>query len=298
MKATAPPLHLLNTFAVAGRLLSFKKAAYELNISPPAISQQIRLLESHVGESLFQREAGGVQLTPLGEQFYALASELLAHYHQGYRRLYQAHETPVIRISTLSQIVADILIPALPGFQQRYPQIDLRLETCEELIDFDSDWIAGAIRVGHGDWPGLKSIKLCDLTVSAVVSPQMYAAQGPVTLQTLRQLTLIHSRTYTNDWQRAGRLLEVDLAHNKQLYFNNYSAALAAAASGIGVALAMFPLCNPLIDNGRLMQLTEQQVSISEACYFVYPARLADNVHLTQIQAWLIELFDALAQPS
>lgn len=294
MNQSPPPLHLLNTFEVAARLLSFKKAASELHVSPPAVSQQIKLLEESVGEALFHREAGGVFLTPVGSQLYHLAENVLSRYRNGYRTLYQTHEAPVLRISTMSVIVADVLIPALPSFQQKYPQIELRLETCEEFVDLDASALCGAIRIGTGNWPNLNCIKLCDLRASAVASPSLLEKYSFSSAEDIQKIPLIHSRTYVDDWQRASKETGIDFSKNKQLYFDNLLAAMAAAERGMGVALASFPISNALVQSGRLVPLLET-AEVEEACYFVYPPGLEDDNNLQKLISWLVEVFEDLS---
>lgn len=291
MKASPPPLHLLTTFEVAARLLSFRKAANELHVTPPAVSQQIKQLEEHLEESLFLRESGRVSLTTLGEQFYLLVDDLLSGYQSGYRTLHQSHAAPVMRISTLSQIAADVLIPALPQFQQAHPDIDLRLETCEEIVELDPKWISGAIRVGRGEWPNLKSMKLCNLTASIVGSPEMLKNLDLSSINSIQDLTLIHSRTHVNDWQRVSELTGFDFSKNKQLFFNNLSSALIAAENGVGVAIAMFPLASNLVRQGRLAQLAPHQIPVEEACYFTYLPSLETDAHFSALKGWLESVF-------
>ena len=294
MKSTAPPLHLLNSFTVAARLLSFKKAAYELNVSPPAVSQQIKLLEDHVDEKLFEREAGGVYLTKVGAQLYELADDLLSRYQVGYQALRESHETPVVRISTMSHIALNMLIPSLPAFQQNNPQVDLRIETCEDIVDFDSDWIYGAVRIGQGDWPNLKCIKLCDLNVSLVASPDFINKMKLESAEDFNKLTLIHSRTHTDDWQRFSDITGIDTTKNKQVYLDSYLSAMAAVENGAGVAIGMLPLLRKAFEEGRLAQLVNQNNAIKEAVYFAYPAKAEDDTYFNLIKNWLVELFKGL----
>ena len=297
MKPTAPPLHLLNTFEVAARLLSFKKAAYELNVSPPAVSQQIKLLEDHVDVRLFQREAGGVYLTKVGAQLYELAEDVLMRYRAGYQAIRQSHETPIVRISTISHIALNMLIPSLPAFQQNNPQVDLRIETCEDIVDFNSDWIYGAVRIGQGDWPNLKCIKLCDLNVSLVASPEFIKAMRIESPEDFNKLTLIHSRTHIDDWQRFSNITGIDTSKNKQVYLDSYLSAIAAVESGAGVAIGMMPLLQRALKEGRLAELVNQNQPIKEAVYFAYPAKAEDEKYFELIKDWLIEQFKTLTNP-
>jgi len=82
-----PPLQWLPAFEAAGRLLSFKQAAAELFVTPSAVSQQIKLLESHLGIPLFIRRTRSIELTEAGAHYLPIVSDLLAQHRRGFSML-------------------------------------------------------------------------------------------------------------------------------------------------------------------------------------------------------------------
>lgn len=282
-----PPLKLLLTFEAAARLQSFKAAANELCVTPSAVSQQIKTLEGFLNTPLFQRSSRQVTLTEAGRGYYEIADDALTRFKIGHERWVASQTSPTVRLSTTAQIAFDILIPALPGFQAQHPDIDLRFETTDKLANFDSEAVDAAIRIGDGDWSGLSSHKLCDLRVTAVATPEFLIKQPMTDARSWHNVTLIHARRDIDDWQAAGALLGLDFSNNKQLYFENYHAALSATENGMGVALALLPLTQSRLQRGQLQQIGPKAIPISKSCYLVHSATIEAGSALEKVAAWL-----------
>src|ERR1700754_4805387 len=126
----SPPLAGLKTFEVAARLLSFKRAAQELNVTPTAVSHQIQNLEELLGTKLFRRlQPSGLELTSAG----ALALPLL---REGFGKLKAAVELidcasngEVLNVLAPPSFATRWLVPRLHRFAMRYPTIDVRVST-------------------------------------------------------------------------------------------------------------------------------------------------------------------------
>lgn len=299
MRKTPPPLQLMPAFEAAARHLSFKKAAAELNITPSAISQQIKNLEGFLDQLLFRRVTGGVFLTDEGEDFYQLAKRILEQYHQGYDDIYEKQAKPVIRISTMAYIAQNILIPELINFQEQSPDIDLRIESCESWVDFNKDGVDFAVRIGTEDaqenhWDGLDSLKLTDLSVSILASPNFLNQNSFNHIADIKNGPLIHARTSHDDWASAAQVLSLDLTASKQLYFNNYYSAISAAENGLGITLGMLPISNPSLKNNKLALVIDQKTPIPKACYLVYPIEKTKNQQFNIIQNWIVSIFKEL----
>lgn len=291
-----PPLQLLPAFEAAARLLSFKAAAEELCVTPSAISQQIKTLEGLLNTALFQRSARQVSLTEAGISYYDIASKTLARFKNGHDRWVAAQANPTLRLSTTAQIAFDILIPALPDFQTANPDIDLRIETTDTLANFETDQINMAIRLGDGKWPGLQTQRLSSLSVCGIAAPSLLAKQPINSLNALQKTTLIHARTHVNDWELAEQKLGISLANNKQLYFENYHAALSATENGMGISLALLPLVQPRIDSGRLQTFATPATPLEQACYLVLPNTPEADSPTAKAATWAMNTFQKLNQ--
>ena len=143
MARRLPPLHLLQLFEAAGRHSSFKKAAEELFLTPSAISHQIKSLEKNLGIVLFKRATRGVKLTSAGEKYITTVQEifhLLDHGTTSLKQEFSAQaQSTLLKISTISTIASNIIIPNLELFQQEFPAMELRRETSSERMDLRYD---------------------------------------------------------------------------------------------------------------------------------------------------------------
>ena len=128
MNRNLPPLNSLRTFESAVRCLSFTKAAGELNVTPAAVSQQIRQLEDHLGVSLFHRLKKEVRLTEEARVALPLMTEGFDKLAEATSRITRQDETGFLTVSTAPTFAAKWLLQRLPDFSSKYPDIDLRLD--------------------------------------------------------------------------------------------------------------------------------------------------------------------------
>ena len=294
MKSSPPPLQLLPGFEAAARLLSFKKASEELNLTPSAISQQIKQLEDWLGHSLFHRKTRAIELTPTGESYYQIVATLLTQHHRAYDEFRKANSNTVIRVSAMTQIAVDILIPSLPAFRQQHPTIDVRIEASEPLVDFEYDHVDVAIRTGLGNWPNVMEEKLCDMEANVCFSPELAEAFQQQKKIDYQQITLIESRTNEDDWKRAGDLFNLDFSANKRLTFENYLSAVTAAENSAGALIVMLPITNKRMQQGTLQAIGGKNQAIQESCYLVMPKHITPTPELIAVNTWLRDLFKQL----
>src|SRR5579863_7314501 len=156
MSKAIPPLSALRAFEAVARRVSFSRAAEELHVTPGAVSQQIRLLEDLLGQSLFMRSKRSVALTEA-------ATRMLPEVQAGLALLARAtssskfaasHER-TLTISVAPSFASKWLLPRLRDFSDRYPDIDLRISATVSLADFRRDDVDLAIRLGRGSYPDL-----------------------------------------------------------------------------------------------------------------------------------------------
>ncbi|MDC0663685.1 LysR substrate-binding domain-containing protein [Marinobacter sp. SS21] len=297
MRSQPPPMQFLPAFEAAARLSSFKLAAEELNVTPSAISQQIKGLEQLLGHPLFVRHPRAVELTRVGLRYFELASEIIRRYRDGHRAISNDLRTPTLRVSAMTLVAYDLLIPALPRFNIAHPNIDLRIETSELPVELGTERDDIAVRVGPGNWPGLTAHKLCDLSVTVVdngADPDL-APLRPADTNQLARLTLIHSRTHVDDWAQAAQAMGIDLSANPQVFFNDSFSAVAAAEAGSGVALGLLPIIQKRIDGGSLRSLLARPIPIGMGIWLVYPPALEEHPGLPAARQWLEDTLGGLS---
>lgn len=191
------PLRGIAVFAAVARLGSLKAAAHELNLSPSAVSHQIRALEEELGVELFRREGSGVRLSPEAAKYAEILHDLFERLHRATAKIAAPGWNPtsasVVRIMTPPSIATHWLIPRLPALIAAHPDVDLRLfavRTADgSAEDFD-------ITIGYGDaarWQG-RAKPLLKETVQPYCAPARLQGKESLTPAQLLSQPLIRSQ--------------------------------------------------------------------------------------------------------
>jgi LysR family glycine cleavage system transcriptional activator len=183
-----PSLHALRAFEASARLGSFKAAARELFVTPAAVSQQIKLLEEELGTRLFIRMNRAVALTEAGQALAPVLRDAFERITETVRRLPGRERPGTLTISVLPSFAAKWLVPRLGRFQQRHPEIDVRISASMHLVDFGREDVDLAIRHGSGSWTGVTAVRLFAEDLVPVCSPRLLRGRHPLrTPQDLRR---------------------------------------------------------------------------------------------------------------
>ena len=235
-------LNWIRVFEAAARTGSFARAAERLTMSPPAVSQQIRALEDHLGLRLFRRAAAGVSLTDDGRALLSACSGPLARIQSAAEELARPRQKPLV-IGASLMLSVGWLAPRLPEFQQahRHVTIDLRTLTGRpERPDPDV-----AVWVAFGPYPpGLTARRLFGERLTPVSTPELAGTINDP--EDLLAHTLIEPSAHETTWAHVLGL-PVLSASTRTLKVDNSLAALELAASGAGVALARAPATDLLV---------------------------------------------------
>ena len=287
-----PPIQWLPTFEAAARLLSFKAAAEELYVTPPAISQQISALEQWLELELFERKARKLTLTPAGQYYLKVAQKILLEHVQGYLELERRYKTKALNISTPLFLAQELLIPNYLTFTDYAPDIELRLETRMSLVDFENEALDAAIRFGDGNWPGLDCKKLGDSYMSVVCSHDYLAQHGPIDINNLEQHRLLSIYPDLSDWSalNGGPLLK----DQTRIICDSYMATIKSAAEGLGIAIGIFPLVSLWVNDEKLIIPLEKKYNTGNTYWLVSPSREEQTKAIEGLYQWLKELFDGL----
>lgn len=136
MASRIPSLNWLRVFEAAARTESFARAAAQLNMSPAAVSQQVKALETQLGTLLFQRHAHAVTLTEAGRAFLPSVQQSLLLLETATTGLFGASREQRLFVQSVLLFAHGILAPALPRFQASAPQVNLMLSTGNLVADF------------------------------------------------------------------------------------------------------------------------------------------------------------------
>ena len=238
-------LAALQAFDAAARLGSFGAAADALRITPSAVSHRIRGLERELQTPLFARRRTGVEPTGPGRRLADATGRAFAELVRATARSQiRPHR---LRLAVSPFFASAWLIPHLPDFMARHPDIELVIEQSTRTVDLDSDPIDAAIRIGDGQWGGLIAQRLLTIGTTPVLS---HALAGRLDLKhptDLARAPLVHVTGFPLAWpswfEGAGA---AGVASARSVWVDTFGAALQAAQAGAGVALALEPLASRL----------------------------------------------------
>ena len=308
MSYRLPPLNALRAFESAARHLSFKKVAEELHVTPAAISQQIKALESYLGVSLFRRLTRALEVTPQGLAMLPKIRESFECLAAAVETTRQTGDGP-LTVTAPPSFASRWLVPRLPCFSAAYPEVALRLSSSADTVDrrgetavFEEAIVDPrdpasevAIRYGTGNYPGFRVEKIFAPDCLPVCSPRLPTAERPLAMPAdLCRHTLIHDETIGDeerqaDWARwlsAAGAPEIDPQRGPR--FSNAVLAVEAALDGQGVALALRPLVEADVAAGRLIVPFDIAVPSPYAYFLVMPEAVSRRPSVAAFRAWLL----------
>ena len=294
MNDRLPPLSALRAFEATARHLSFTRAAAELFVTPAAISHQIHALEQDLGVRLFRRLNRSIELTASGQVLLPGLSEAFAGIHASLRRLRAHNDTGTLTVTASPSFAAKWLVLRLNRFQQRCPEIDVRISATDEVVDLTQGDFDIAIRYGAGRYPGLEVELLFTNEVFPACSPHLLATGPPLrTPEDLRHHPLIHDQAVERDplvptwamWLKAAGVK--DIPGSGGLSFNNMHLALDAAIAGHGIVLAYSTIAAADIAAGRLVRLFSLALPDQFAYYIVTAPGALERPKVRAFRDWL-----------
>ena len=266
------PLQAVKVFDAVARHMNFTKAADELNMTQSAVSYQIKLLESFIGAPLFLRQARGVALSEHGQAVAPLVRRALNDLNQAFQSA-KDESANLLVISTMQSFASTWLAPRIGNFQMANPDIAVRLDVSNHLVDFERDRVDVGIRTGKGDWPGLKSHLLGGGNFTAVCSPAYYERIGkPKSPADLTDCIFIGPRDdWWPIWFAAAGLKPPAALSRPGVDVETQQIAAVLAVAGHGLALVHPGFVTEEIKDGKLIQPFALMASTGFSYFLVYP---------------------------
>lgn len=290
-----PPIQWLPVFEAAARLLNFKKAADELCVSPPAISQQIKVLEEYLGVCLFDRSNKQLRLTSTGIFYFEHVQDIINRHVESYRELERNHRHSVLQLTAPIFIAQELLIPNYYLFNQLSPKVELRLITGKEYFNFEHDPTEAELRFGSGDWPNLNCKKICDVSVNLVCNETYLNHHQALLSKNLNEsnfedLVLLTVSEDLQDW----KTVIPNLRFAKKIVCDSYFSVIKSAEAGLGIALGAIPVINQIVRSNRLKLLLESNISTNHSYWLVTPKQYENSQNLDDVNQWLHKLFESI----
>ncbi len=288
------PLNALRAFEASARHLSFVLAAQELNVTPAAVSHQVKKLEEFLSVQLFQRQTRGLLLTTEGQKLWPELRDIFTQLDNSMRRMATRSEDRILSISVAPVFASKWLLPRLQVFATDHPEIDLRISANLGIVDFQREDFDAALRFGKGEFPGLQADLLFDESVTAMCSPRLLEGEMPLRHpDDLRHHILLHNDSTSYDpemptwktWlQKAGvEGIEVE----RGPHFGQPDHALQAAIDGVGVVLGWRKLAEDDVRAGRLVAPFDLSLPLGRSFYFVCQKPFADRKKTRIFRNWI-----------
>ena len=281
-----PPLAAVRAFEAAGRLENFSRAAEELGLTQAAISYQIRQLEDRVGKPLFVREKGRVRLSDAGRRLLPAVSSGFAGIAEAFATLREEDED-VLAVEAAVSFGGTWLSARIGRFQLRHPDLAVRVALSNDLADFGTGAIDAAIRLGHGQWDGLRSDFLFRQHFAPICAPAFLEANNIRAPEDLLEA----ERLAPNDpmwhaWFACAGIGEPP-PPRRGVVLDSQLQEANTMLGGFGIAMLSPLLWRADLESGRLVQPFETLYLAPTAQWLVHPASRAGVRKIERFREWL-----------
>jgi LysR family transcriptional activator of dmlA len=299
-KEAAPLPEDLRVFLTVIRKAGFAAAADELGLSPAYVSKRIQILESTLSTRLLHRTSRRVALTEDGERVQRWAVRILEDFQLLHDELCEAHAAPRGRLHLCSSFGfgRNHVAPAVSKLAELYPDLEIRLDLFDRVVDIVNEGFDLEIRVGD-DIPGQHiGRQLVSNRRILCAAPDYLQRRGtPQALAELEQhdcLVLKERDNAFGIWQMECGDQHDSVRVRGPLSSNSGEIVLQWALDGRGVLLRSMWDVKPLLEQGRLVQILPDYTQ-SANVWAVYPTRLANSGKLRVCVEFLQEHFRQLS---
>jgi LysR family transcriptional regulator, glycine cleavage system transcriptional activator len=290
MAETLPPLNALRAFEAAARLGSLKAAAQEGSVTHGAIGRHIRILEEWIGAPLFLRHNRRLVLTDLGQIY---LSEIAPSFQRIARATGDARnrrKRKLLRVNALSTFTVRWLLPRLPDFRERHPDIEVDVTTSNDAVDAAGEAADVTIRGGPDTIYGFTTYMFLAETRQPVCTPALLERLPLAEPGDLRAHTLLHSSNMArlwDEWLAFAGVPGLEAAGN--IVLDHFYLAVEAAAGGLGVAMGPSALMIADLASGRLAAPFPALVLPARSYCAYVPSRVRKDTRIAAFCTWLQE---------
>jgi LysR family glycine cleavage system transcriptional activator len=286
-----PSLTALAAFEAAARHGSLTRAAEELNVTPGAVSKQVKTLEDEIGRPLFFRLHRALQLTPEGQALAKSLAEAFERVAGTVRQVGRSGFPRSVSIGTTMAFAQLWLMPRLGDFWTAHQDIIIDHIISDRTQDLFRPDVDLRVRYGDGSWPDEDAALLFGDRIVAVASPQFLSAHPVSSTSDLAGLPLLSVEGVDWTWTTWADFLRETGAPSSRLSvrrFNSYVIALQAAQSGQGVALGWMSQVKPLLDRGALVPACAAEIAAPQSFYLTWNARKPLTREAGVLRDWLL----------
>ena len=294
----------MQAFARVVETGSFTKAAGTLHMSRTTVTQLIQQLEARLRVKLLNRTTRQVNVTADGAAYYERVVRLLADMDDAETSLSSASATPRgrLRVDVPSPFARMILVPALPDFHARYPEIQLDLGVSDRRVDLIGETVDCVVRGGTITDQSLVARHVGDLQLGVHASPAYLQRMGTPTHP--RELEDTHHRVVGFLWARTGKPLPYAMRRGDEqlriqgryvVALDDGNAYLAAGLAGLGVQWLPAYMAKPHVANGELVTLFEDWQLDPMPMHVAFPPNRHVSAKLRVFIDWVVALMETHA---
>lgn len=253
----------IQVFIAVADCHGFASAARHLNMSPPAVTRSISMLEDHLGARLFVRTTRSVRLTGVGKRFLEDGRRILLELEEAEQAAVGSHSEPKGDLSiTAPALLGRMLVtPILGDFLSSYPKVNARTMYVDRVVNLIDEGLDVGIRIGDLPDSSLTAVKCGSVRQVVFGAPEYFEKHGmPQDPEDLADHALIQSLAVTpsREWgfQAGGTRTSVQIKPRVQM--NTNDAAIEMALGGWGLSKVISYQISPFIDAGRLQTVLEE----------------------------------------
>ncbi|MCX7080216.1 MAG: LysR family transcriptional regulator [Pseudomonas sp.] len=271
-------LNGLLAFVRAAQMRSFVAAGERLGISASAVGKSVARLEEKLGVRLLNRSTRRISLTDEGTLFFERCQRIVSEVEDAEAELARITDKPrgKLRVS-LPAIGYRMLLPILPEFAERYPDIELDLDFNDRLIDVIAEGVDAVIRSGELMDSQLKSRTLGPFRFVLISAPHYFARHGtPTTPRELEQHACLRYKfpgtAQLQEWKLRSKADEPPLLLRSALTSNNLEALIFAATQGLGIAFIPDFVVRDALADGTLVSVLDDYQTDSGKFSVLWPS--------------------------
>ena len=304
MRRRLPSTQALICFEAAARHESYTRAAQELALTQSAVSRQITALEEFLGMALFRRTRHGVALTPAGADYARqIARQLDSMERDTLDAMARQGLGGALQLAAVPTFATRWLIPRLPDFAAKHPDITVHIETRTRPFLFNDTPFDAALYAGTpaqaANWAGTHSVLLLHEDVVPVCSPALLGAKAQLSPAAIARMPLLQQSTRPDGWHQwfDAQRLDAPRARTGPRY-ELFSMIAVAAAHGLGVALMPRMLIEPELARGELVVACDRPLRAERGYFLITPASADERPALAAFRDWLVAQASPDAEPA
>jgi DNA-binding transcriptional LysR family regulator len=297
-------IEAMHIFVRVAELASFTKAADSLGLPKASTSTALQQLEAHLGTQLLHRTTRKVQMTQDGQRFYERCKDLLADMDELTSMFQQAPQQISGRLRVdMNTSIARRIVPYLPQFLREHPQIQVELSCTDRRVDVVAEGFDCVIRVGTLEDSSLIMRPLGMFPIVNCASPAYLQEYGvPRELDDLSTHKLIHYVTTLGQRPPGFEYLEGSTCRYVPmagvLTVNNVDAYQDGCIAGLGIIQAPRVGMEPLIQQGRLVEVLPQYCAEPMPVSLLYAQRRNVSARVQIFMDWLRSIIGPYLDPA